>query len=154
MIPTQYAPVVTALHVTANLVWIGALVAASSLNARARWMADPAETGRLALGLHRRWALPAMIASFVTGIAALLNAPHEHLRSMGFVTKLALVVLVVVAHRAIGKKARGLELGEENAGKRSKLATAALILCTLGIACATAYSERLGDTPLVSALVR
>jgi putative copper export protein len=48
-----------ALHVLGNVVWIGALLAVTTLAGRARMMADVAEIGQLARRVYLRLAVPA-----------------------------------------------------------------------------------------------
>lgn len=111
------ATALVALHVLANVVWIGALLAVAVLTARAPFMADPAEVGALARRVHVRLAVPAFLASFVAGAARIALAPRAYAHLPWMHVKLTLAVVVIVLHHVIGARARRVAKGStESAG--------------------------------------
>ena len=121
-----------ALHVAANVVWIGSILSAGWLTGRARLMADGAEVGRLARGIYLRFAVPGFVLSFVAGLARLLVAPGTYMRMHWMHGKLFFVVGVIALHHIIGARTKRVAKGDTAAGKGVPIFTIALLLAAVG----------------------
>jgi putative membrane protein len=115
MPPQVYAALV-AVHVLANMVWIGSLLAEAVLVERARLMADRAEIGGLARRIHLRLAVPAFLASLLFGVARFVPGAHEYLHAPWMHVKLTCALGVIVVHHILGAKAKRTAAGEETTG--------------------------------------
>lgn len=106
-----------ALHILANVVWIGALMAAAILTARARLMADAAEVGALARRLYLMLATPAFVASFGAGLARFVMAARVYAHLPWMHVKLAFALVVIALHHVVGARAKRVAKGHANAGR-------------------------------------
>jgi putative membrane protein len=130
-----------AAHVTANLVWIGALLAVALLAGRGRFSADPAEVGTLARRVYLTLAAPAFLVSFAAGLARILIAPQVYLHLPWMHAKLTLALVVIGLHHVIGARARRVAGGDANAGSGMPvLAVAALVFASGAVLLAIAKS--------------
>ncbi|HEY6463150.1 MAG TPA: CopD family protein [Polyangiaceae bacterium] len=134
MIPDRLALPLVALHLTANLVWIGALLAVALLLGQARLTADGAELGRLARRVHVRLAVPAFLVSFLAGLARLLMQPSAYLHMHWMHAKLTLAVVVIVIHHILGAKAKRVARGDTDAETSTTGFAVAVLVCAAGIA--------------------
>ena len=132
LIPDALALPFTALHVAANLVWIGSILSVAWLTARASGAADGAEIGRLARGLYMRFSVPAFVLSFLGGILRLLMAPGAYLSAHWMHGKLFFALGVIALHHIIGAKAKRVAKGETAAGKSVPVFMVALLLAAIG----------------------
>ncbi|MDP9152427.1 MAG: CopD family protein [Myxococcota bacterium] len=115
-------------HVTANVVWIGAILAVALLVGRARFMADVAEVGALARRVYSRLATPAFLVSFVAGVARIALAPAVYAHLPWMHVKLTFALVVIALHHVIGARARRVANGDARAGSGvGVLATIALV---------------------------
>jgi putative membrane protein len=121
-----------ALHVLANVVWIGALLAVAVLVARIPFMADPAEVGALARRVHLRLAVPALLASLGAGAARIALAPRAYLHLPWMHVKLTLAALVIVLHHVIGARARRAARGHADAARAMGTLGWLTLLCAAG----------------------
>lgn len=121
-----------AVHVLANVVWIGALLAVAVLTARAPFMADAAEVGALARRVHVRLAVPALLGSLGAGVAriALAFRVYAHLPWMHI--KLTLAVIVIVLHHVIGARARRAAKGNAESARGMGMLGWLTFLCAAG----------------------
>jgi putative membrane protein len=106
-----------AAHVFANVVWIGALLAAALLASRAPFVAEPAEVGALARRVHVRLAVPAFLGSFAAGLGRILLHPQAYAHLPWMHVKLALALVVIVLHHVIGARARRIADGQTRAAR-------------------------------------
>jgi putative membrane protein len=106
-----------ALHLLANVVWIGALLSAAHLASRAAFMADSAEIGRLARRVYTRLAAPAFGVSFATGLTRILLAPDAYLRMPWMHAKLTFALAIIVLHHVIGARCRRIGQDHPEAGR-------------------------------------
>jgi putative membrane protein len=121
-----------ALHVLANVVWIGALLAVALLASRAPLMADSAEVGTLARRVYLRLAVPAFLASFAAGVANIALAPQVYARLPWMHVKLTLALAVIVLHHVIGARAKRVAKGDADAGRAAGLLGVIAFLCAAG----------------------
>jgi|GEM_PF-455712 len=121
-----------ALHVLANVVWIGALLAVAVLTARAPFMADPSEVGALARRVHLRLAVPAFLASLGAGVARIAFAPRVYAHLPWMHVKLTLALAVIVLHHVIGARARRVAKGNTDAARAVGVLGWVTFLCAAG----------------------
>lgn len=107
--------VVLALHVCANVVWVGALLAV--LVVLAGNAEDQGARGRLAWRVYRTLALPGFVGSFVFGMVRLGVDWRYFLVTTHFMhVKLLLVVVAIAVHHLVGARARRVAKGAGKAG--------------------------------------
>ncbi|HSQ63075.1 MAG TPA: CopD family protein [Polyangiaceae bacterium] len=122
------ANLLVTLHVTANLVWIGAIACVGWLVASASKTND-ASTAVLARGLYLRVAVPAFLASFVFGASRLAMDPSYYMHLHWFHGKLTVALVVIALHHVIGAKARKVAGGSMHAGASGGILVGALLAC-------------------------
>lgn len=103
------------VHVLANVVWIGALLAVTRLVARASLTKDPAGVSGLARDVYMRLAVPAFLASFGAGLLRILLAPAAYAHMPWFHAKLTFALVVIALHHVIGARARRAAAGTPGA---------------------------------------
>jgi putative membrane protein len=124
-----------AIHVMANLVWIGTIASVGWLTAAASKQ-NNADAGKLALNLYLRAAVPAFLASFTFGVSRLLLAPKYYMTSHWFHGKLTAVIIVIALHHVIGAKAKKVAAGSMQAGRSGGILVGALLAAAfLSVAC-------------------
>jgi protoporphyrinogen IX oxidase len=101
-----------AVHVVANLVWIGAILSVALLVSNAPFMADPTDPGALARRVYVRLAAPAFVVSFATGVGRIALFPMVYAHMPWLHVKLALALVVIALHHVIGARAKRLRSGE------------------------------------------
>jgi protoporphyrinogen IX oxidase len=108
-----------AVHLLANVVWIGAILAAAIVASAAGARAAPesALVGKLARRVYATLAVPAFAVSFVAGLARLLLAPGVYLHMPWMHAKLTLAVGIIAVHHVIGARCRKLGDGKPEAGR-------------------------------------
>jgi protoporphyrinogen IX oxidase len=119
------------LHVTANLVWIGAIACVGWLSAAAAREPDRARAqtiAELAANLYTRVATPAFGASFVFGVARLSLSAEFYMKSHWFHGKLTAALAVIAIHHVLGAKAKRAAQGSVQAGASSAILTGALLV--------------------------
>ena len=104
------ALVLRALHVCANLIWIGSISAVGlilrDVPAAAR------DRGRMALSVYRALAMPAFVVSFVAGSGMLLLEPRYYFVQTHWMhAKLLLAVGVIALHHWLGARAKQTAAG-------------------------------------------
>jgi putative membrane protein len=104
------------LHVAANLVWIGSIIAVGVLLTSP--VAEPKTRGELGVRVYMRLAVPSFVVSFVCGAVRLsMNVPYylkEHHWMHG---KLLFAFIAIGLHHVIGARAKKLSSGAvQNAG--------------------------------------
>ena len=96
------------LHVSANLVWIGSILAVGAVMA-ARDAGDPKTRGRIASDIYRRLAVPSFVISFVCGAIRLGLDPKHYLKDSHWMhAKLLFALIVIALHHVIGARAKRL----------------------------------------------
>jgi putative membrane protein len=120
-----------ALHVMANLVWIGSIACVGWLlpaAARAPTPEARATIAEVGASIYRRIATPAFVASFVFGVAQLaLNATY-YMKSHWFHGKLTMALVVIGLHHVIGAKSKRAASGKVQGGESGAILTAALLV--------------------------
>ena len=135
----MFENLIVALHVMANLVWIGSIASVGLLAAAASKAENQDAgqiTGRLAHNLYLRVAVPAFLASFVFGVTRLLLAPSYYMHLHWFHGKLTAVIIVIALHHVIGAKAKKVAAGSMQAGRSGGILVGALLAAAfLSVAC-------------------
>jgi putative membrane protein len=124
--------VLVALHVLANVVWIGALLAVAVVVAAAPASTDPASAGGLARLVYVRLAVPAFLVSFGAGAARIALTPIPYAHMPWFHAKLTFALAVIVLHHVIGARAKGVENGRLNASAGARVLGLATLVCAAG----------------------
>jgi len=103
-----------ALHVAANLVWIGAILSvALALVSRA---GDGRVGAQIAYELYRRLAMPAFVVSFLAGVSRLvLDLDLYFVQTKYMHGKLLFAVIVIGLHHVIGARAKAVATGRRSA---------------------------------------
>lgn len=106
--PTLYDALV-ALHVAANLVWIGSIlsvgVSLSSSTGEGRAGAQ------IAYELYRKLAIPAFALSLATALTRFSLEAKRYLTDPNMHPKLLLAMIVIVLHHLIGARAKAVATG-------------------------------------------
>jgi putative membrane protein len=128
---TSSSGILVFVHVAANVVWIGSILAVAVVMASTA--ADPITRGKIAVDVYRKLAVPAFVVSFVAGTWRLAGSAHYYLVETHFMhPKLFLALAVIGLHHVIGGRARRLASGATaEAGRAAALATV-LALCAGG----------------------
>ncbi|MGH7271106.1 MAG: CopD family protein [Polyangiaceae bacterium] len=123
------------LHVAANVVWIGALLAVSLLLSRSAGASADAgtkEAGVLARVVHVRLAVPAFVTSFAAGSGVIALAPMLYAKLPWFHAKLTLALIVIAVHHVIGSRAKRAAGGDRAAGRGAVVLGAVVFACATG----------------------
>jgi protoporphyrinogen IX oxidase len=121
------------VHVTANVVWIGAILAvAYTLTLR---VGEPADRGKIAHALYLKLATPAFIVSFAAGAARLAMTPRYYFAETHWMhAKLLFAFGVIALHHMIGAHAKRMATGRrQEPGRVSALAWALLLCAALAV---------------------
>ena len=98
------------LHVTANVVWIGSILAVAIV--LAGHGADAPVRGKIALDVYTKLATPAFVVSFVAGVVRLVLDAHYYFVQTKFMHgKLLLALIVIALHHVIGARAKKVARG-------------------------------------------
>jgi putative membrane protein len=103
-----------ALHVAANLVWIGAILSvALAMVSRA---GDGRVGAQIAYELYRRLAVPAFVVSFLAGVSRLvLDLDLYFVETKYMHGKLLFAAIVIALHHVIGARAKAVSTGRRSA---------------------------------------
>jgi putative membrane protein len=103
-----------ALHVAANLVWIGAILSvALALVSRA---GDGRVGAQIAYELYRRLAVPAFVVSFLAGVSRLVLSLDLYFVETKYMHgKLLFAAIVIALHHVIGARAKAVATGRRSA---------------------------------------
>jgi putative membrane protein len=116
------------LHVFANLVWIGSIVAAGFLLARAD---EEKAYASASAWLYRRIATPAFGVSFLTGVGRLALEPSTYMHAHWFHGKLTFALVVIALHHVIGARAKKASAGSMQRAKSGAILSVALLCASL-----------------------
>lgn len=122
--------ILKALHVTANVFWVGAIVAVAVV-----MVADAGDAktrGALAQRVYLRAAVPGFVVSFLAGTGRLALDASVYMKQGWFHAKLLFILIVIALHHVIGGKAKKMAKGDaEDAGKTGTLAIALAVAAGL-----------------------
>lgn len=118
------------VHVIANLVWIGSILATATIATAGT--ASPQVRGALARRVYRRLAVPAFVVSFVFGLVRLLMNVNLYLVQTHWMhAKLLFALCVIALHHMIGGRVKRMETGEVDSSGPAGGFAAALFACAL-----------------------
>jgi protoporphyrinogen IX oxidase len=110
------------VHVFANMVWIGAIVAVGLLVGAAGYAKDEARAelvGALAHSLYRLLAAPAFVISFAAGAVRLASDVGTYMSLHWMHGKLAGALVVIALHHVLGARAKRAANGTANGTGRT-----------------------------------
>ena len=99
------ASFLVAVHVMANLVWIGSIVSVAWLVAAAAKTQD-ASAALLARSLYMRAAVPAFLVSFLAGSLRVALDFSNYMHLHWFHAKATTAIVVIALHHVIGARAK------------------------------------------------
>jgi len=121
-----------AAHVSANVVWIGALLAVATVGAGAAGSTAPTEAGTLARRVYTRLAVPAFAVSFTAGLARIALDPLAYAHMPWMHAKLTFAVAVIGLHHVIGARVGRVAAGKTGAARGLGPLALATFLCATG----------------------
>lgn len=107
-----------ALHVMANLVWIGSIASVGWLVGAASKAGDRS-SAVLARGLYLRVATPAFLVSFFCGLVKVVLVPSYYMHLHWFHAKLGVALVVIALHHVLGARSKRVAASESMQGGRS-----------------------------------
>ncbi len=122
-----------AIHMMANVLWIGAIASVGWLTRHAATLDEPqrAPVARAAYEiLYRRAAVPAFVVSFLSAVARVAQDPKVYFSLHWFHAKLFFALVVIGLHHVLGaraKKAAGAPGGSMQGVESSAILTGALL---------------------------
>jgi protoporphyrinogen IX oxidase len=122
-----------AVHVMANVVWIGAIASVGWLTRHAAALAEPEgrPIARAAYELlYLRAAVPAFIVSFLAGVGRLAADPKTYFSLHWFHGKLFFALAVIGVHHVLGARAKKAAGGSMQGAESSAILTGALLVAT------------------------
>jgi putative membrane protein len=122
-----------AIHVMANLVWIGSIASVGWLTRRSLGLpeAERKTVAHLAYDLlYRRAAAPAFGLSFFAAVARLAMDPKGYFSQHWFHGKLLFALVVIGLHHVIGAKAKKAASGSMQGLESSAILTGGLLAAT------------------------
>jgi len=119
------------LHVAANVVWIGSILAVAVILSSPT--PDPKSRGTLATRVYMKLAVPAFVVSFVAGGSRLAMDTTYYFQQTKFMHgKLFLALVVIGLHHAIGGRAKKLAAGTVTDGGNSGVLGIGLLVAAVG----------------------
>jgi putative membrane protein len=143
LIPERFALPLVALHVSANLVWIGSILAVAWLCGRARLRADGAEVGQFARGIYMRFSVPAFLIAVGAGLARLLMQPAAYLHAHWMHGKLLLALVIIALHHVTGAKAKRIARADTDAETGTVAIVLGILLAATGAVALVTMKEAL-----------
>jgi putative membrane protein len=105
------APLLVFVHIAANLVWIGSILAV--VVALTASSGDLATRGGIAVSIYKKLSMPAFIVSFVAGVCRLVLDTGYYFSATKFMHgKLTFAVAVIALHHVIGARAKRAAAGQ------------------------------------------
>jgi putative membrane protein len=137
------ALLVLTIHIAANLVWIGSILAVALLDHLAARRHDGKGVAEVALAAYRRLAVPALVVSFTFGAIRIGMTPEYYLHLHWFHAKLAAALGVIGLHHVIGAKAKKAAAGSMQAGRNGAILGSGLFVFALAAVALVTYRTTL-----------
>ncbi len=119
------ALLLVALHLIANMLWIGSIVSVGLLTAKAP---------EAARKIYLHVAVPGFLASFVFGVIRFAMEPSYYLHLHWFHAKLTLALVIIALHHVIGGRAKkAAAAGSMQAGRNGAILAAGLFVFALAV---------------------
>jgi len=123
-------PILVFIHVTANVIWIGSILAVAVTLASNS--GDATTRGRIAVELYRKLSTPAFIVSFVAGATRLALDTGYYFSATKFMHgKLTFALAVIALHHVIGARAKRMAAGEASSAGNVGVLGIALFACAV-----------------------
>lgn len=132
-----------ALHLAANLFWIGSIASVGVVLGQAARREDGRAIAQAALSLYRRVAVPALLASLAFGTLRLAMEPSYYLHLHWFHAKLTAVVPIIGLHHWIGAMAKRAAAGSVQAGRNGAIVSVGLSVCAFAVVVLVVYRRAL-----------
>jgi uncharacterized membrane protein len=121
------------LHVAANVVWIGSILAVAVVLTSTG--ADAKTRGALGLEVYKKLSVPAFVAAFFAGGIRLALTPEVYFMATKYMHgKLTLAAVVIGLHHAIGARANKLATGKETDAGPTRTLAVVLLVAVVGVA--------------------
>jgi uncharacterized membrane protein len=118
------------LHIASNLVWVGAIASVGVVLASVH--ASPRDRGKIALGIYRWLATPAMLGSLMMGLLRLVLSLDFYFVQTKFMHgKLLFAVGAIALHHVLGGAAKRMASGMVEAAGHSRQLVVALVVCAV-----------------------
>ena len=126
----QLTTLLVFVHVAANLVWIGSILAVAFVLSGPA--GDAKTRGALGVEVYAKLAVPAFVISFLGGSARLVLNVHDYFVATHWMHgKLAFALAVIALHHVIGGRAKRMAAGtKDGPGPASTLAVILLLAAT------------------------
>ena len=119
------------LHVTANVVWIGSILAVAVVLAAPT--AEATVRGKIGVELYGKLAMPAFVVSFVAGATRLaLDLDYYFVQTKFMHGKLLLALVVIGLHHVIGGRAKKMASGKASEPGNVLVLSVILLLSAAG----------------------
>jgi protoporphyrinogen IX oxidase len=122
-----------AVHIMANVVWIGAISSVGWVTRRSAQLDEVAGKALATTAYHllyKRAAAPAFAISFFAGVTRVAQDPKAYFSFHWFHGKLFFALLVIALHHVIGAKAKKAAAGSSQGVESSATLTGALLAAT------------------------
>ncbi len=126
----MYSPLIQFVHVLANLVWIGSILAVAMILAARS--GDAVTRGEIASEVYKKLAVPAFVIAFAAGVLRLVFDIDRYFVATKFMHgKLLFALIVIALHHVIGARAKKMATGNKtDAGIAPTLSVILLVSAT------------------------
>ena len=131
--PLSLMSAVVSLHVLANVVWIGSLLAVALLLSEASKGGMAVEAARHGRRIYLRLSVPAFAVSLLCGAGVLLASISSYRHAPWMHAKLALAIALIAIHHVIGARARRASQGQAEAALGASGLGIAAFVCSAGV---------------------
>jgi putative membrane protein len=126
-------PILVFVHIAANVVWIGSILAVVVVLTAAS--ADAQTRGRLGVDIYKKLSMPAFIVSFVAGVIRLSLDTGYYFSATKFMHgKLTFALIVIALHHVIGARAKRMAAGQATTSGNVGILGAVLLLSAVAAA--------------------
>lgn len=132
-----------ALHIAANLVWIGSILSVAVLLSLAASRQDGKGVAEVAHAVYRRLSAPAFGLSFVFGVLRVGLEPTYYLHLHWFHAKFGAALVVIALHHVLGAKARKAAAGSMQAGRNGAILGVGLFFFVLVVVALVSFRTAL-----------
>jgi putative membrane protein len=133
------AMLLVALHVAANLLWIGSISAVGYLLHLAARRTDGKGIAEVSRALYLRVAVPAFLASFTFGAMRVAIEPTYYLHLHWFHAKFTVAVAIMAIHHVLGGMTRKAAAGSMQAGRNGAILALGLFVFALAVVVLVTY---------------
>jgi putative membrane protein len=124
---------IVALHVLANVVWIGSLLSVALLLSATAEASTGGTAARLGRRIYLRLSVPAFAVSLLCGSAVLVMSASSYMRAPWMHAKLTLALAIVAIHHVVGARARRAADGRTEYARGAGGLALAVLACSAGV---------------------